>query len=378
MKKTTLSLLVLILLGTTAFSQESIPTEVPDVPAGWWQIPQTPVIFTFGGYVKTDMIHDFDAIGSPDFFDVSKIPTDGTDGETTHFNVKETRLKLDVKYPEKSLRAYIEGDFYGSGSSLRIRHAYVEYKGLLAGQTWSNFMDENIIPPTLDFEKPAAYAFARHGMIRYKQAVSDNSYFSVALEESIATGQAPMEAGKFENPLPDLTGRFRVTKDWGHIQVSGFLASIRYRFDSGAKEDVTLYGANLSGQFNFLKKDMLIYQVVYGPGIGRYRGGQSVALDQNGQLETLTDLGVTFGVQHYWSDSLSSLVVYNYGEVENTDGQPGSALESTNYFAANLIYHLMEGTFVGVEYLRGKREDVNGADGTANRLQMSVRHSFNM
>jgi hypothetical protein len=362
----------------TTFSQDTTSEEAPDLPAGWWQIPQTPVIFTFGGYVKTDMIHDFDAIGSPDFFDVSKIPTDGTDGETTHFNVKETRLKLDVKYPEKNLRAYIEGDFYGSGSSLRIRHAYVEYKGLLAGQTWSNFMDENIIPPTLDFEKPAAYAFARHGMIRYKRPVSDNSYFSVALEESNATGQAPLEAGKFENPLPDLTGRFRVTRDWGHIQVSGFLASIRYRFDSGAKKDVTLYGANVSGQFNFLKKDMLIYQVVYGPGIGRYRGGQSVALDQNGQLETLTDLGLTLGVQHYWSDSLSSLVVYNYGEVKNTEGQPASALESTNYFAANLVCHLMKGTFIGVEYLRGNRADLNGADGTANRLQMSVRYSFNM
>lgn len=378
MKKTTLSLLGCILLSTTTFSQESLPKDVLEIPPGWWQIPQTPVMFTFGGYVKMDMIHDFDAIGSPDYFDVSKIPTDGTDGETTHFNVKETRLKLDVKYPDKNLRAYIEGDFYGSGGSLRIRHAFVEYKGLLAGQTWSNFMDETIIPPTLDFEKPAAYAFARHGMIRYKHPISDNSYFGIALEESNASGQAPMEAGKFENPLPDLTARFRYSKDWGHIQLSGFLASIRYRFDSGAKEDVTLYGANLSGQFNFLKKDMLIYQVVYGPGIGRYRGGQSVALDQNGKLETLTDLGVTLGVQHYWSDSFSSLVVYNYGQVDNTDGQPGSALESSNYFAANLIYHVMKGTFVGVEYLRGTREDFNGADGSANRLQFSVRYSFNM
>ena len=378
LKKANLVICLCILISSPAFSQELESNEVLEVPSGWWQIPQTPVIFTFGGYVKTDMIHDFDAIGSPDFFDVSKIPTDGTKGETTHFNVKETRLKLDVKYPDKNLRAYIEGDFYGSGSTLRIRHAYVEYKGFLAGQTWSNFMDENIIPPTLDFEKPAAYAFARHGMLRYKHTISNNMYLGVALEEAKATGQAPMEAGKFENPLPDLTGRFRWTNDWGHIQVSGFLASIRYRFDSGAKDDVTLYGANLSGQFNFLEKDMLIYQVVYGPGIGRYRGGQSVALDQNGELETLTDLGLTLGFQHYWSDKLSTLVVYNYGEVENTDGQPGSALESSNYFAANLVYHLMKGTFVGVEYLRGKREDFNGADGNANRLQFSVRYSFNM
>ncbi|MDN3723560.1 DcaP family trimeric outer membrane transporter [Aequorivita sp. SDUM287046] len=378
MKINTLFLIICLLAGTTIFSQEEQAPQISELPAGWWQIPKTPVIFTFGGYVKTDLIHDFDAIDSPDFFDVSKIPTDGSKGESTHFNVKETRLKLDVKYPERGLRAYIEGDFYGSGSSLRIRHAYVEYKGLLAGQTWSNFMDENIIPATLDFEKPAAYAFARQGMLRYKHAISDDMYFGVALEESKATGQAPVQAGKFENPLPDLTGRFRVTKNWGHIQISGFLASIRYRYDAGNKDDITLYGGNLSGQFNFLKKDKIIYQVVYGPGIGRYRGGQSVALDQNGNLEPLTDLGLTFGIEHFWTDKLSSLLVYNYGKVENTAGQPTSALESTDYFAANLIYYVMNGTFIGVEYLRGNREDYNGADGTANRLQLSVRYSFNM
>jgi hypothetical protein len=215
-------------------------------------------------------------------------------------------------------------------------------------------------------------------MIRYKHTINDKMSLGIALEESNATGQAPQDAGQFENPLPDLTARFRVTEKWGHVQLSAFLASIRYRFDAGNKEDITLYGANLSGQFNLFKKDKIIYQAVYGPGIGRYRGGQSVALDQNGNLETLTDLGLTFGYEHYWNDKLSSLVVYNYGLVDNTDGQPGSALESTNYFAANVIYNIMKGTFVGVEYLRGHRADFNGADGTANRLQLSVRYSFNM
>jgi hypothetical protein len=365
-------------MGGTTYSQEKESTTEAELPVGWWQIPKSPVIFTFGGYVKADLIHDFNPIGSPDFFDVSKIPTDGSKGEATRFNVKETRLKLDVKHPEKGLRAYVETDFYGSGGSFRIRHAFVEYKGLLAGQTWSNFMDENIIPATLDFEKPAAYAFARHGMIRYKHDLTDNMYIGIALEESKSTGQAPPEAGNFENHLPDFTGRFRITEDWGHIQVSAFLASIRYRYTAGGTDDITLYGGNLSGQFNFLKKDKIIYQAVYGPGTGRYRGGQSVGLDQNGNLEALTDFGLTLGVEHHWNDKFSSLLVYNYGKIENKEGQIASAFESGTYFAANLLYNVMKGTFVGLEYLRGKRQDFDGADGSANRLQFSVRYSFNM
>ncbi len=378
MKKTNLFIAACLLLATLSFAQGSQTTNETDLPAGWWQIPKSPVIMTFGGYVKTDLIHDFDPIGSPDYFDVSTIPTNGAKGESTHFNVKETRFKLDVKDPGKGLRAYFEGDFYGSGSSFRIRHAYVEYKGLLAGQTWSNFMDETIIPPTLDFEKPAAYAFARHGMVRYKHAMGDNMYFAVALEESKAAGQAPAAPGTFENPLPDFTGRFRVTGDWGHVQISAFLATIRYRYATGEKDDVSLYGGNLSGQLNFLKKDKIIYQAVYGPGLGRYRGGLSVGLDENGQLQTITDLGLTLGVEHYWTDKLSSLVTYNIGTSDNTAGQAGSALYGTSYLAANLIYNIMKGTFVGVEYLRGQREDLDGDKGTANRLQFSVRYSFNM
>jgi hypothetical protein len=38
----------------------------------------------------------------------------------------------------------------------------------------------------------------------------------------------------------------------------------------------------------------------------------------------------------------------------------------------------MKWTFIGVEYLRGNRVDFNGEDGTANRLQLSFRYSFNM
>ena len=67
---------------------------------------------------------------------------------------KESRLFLDIRGPVegKELQMYIETDFYGSGSVLRLRHAYGRYGGLLAGQTWSTFVDESNFPNTIDFE----------------------------------------------------------------------------------------------------------------------------------------------------------------------------------------------------------------------------------
>jgi len=333
-----------------------------------------------GGYVKFDLIHDFNPIASPDYFDVSKIPTDGSEGESTHMHAKETRLFLDFRSPSKvgELRAYIEGDFYGTGGAFRFRHAFVEINGKwLAGQWWSNFMDENIIPSTLDFEKPAAYVFARHAMFRWKQKLSTDSYLAIALEEPSTNAQAPAEPGKFESPLPDLTARYRITKKWGHIQLSGFAAQLRYRFTAGGTDDVSLFGGNLSGQFNLLKKDKFICQIVYGPGVGRFRGGLSAGLDANGALEPITDMGATAGYQHFWNDSFSSLLVYNQGSVEATDGLPANDISKMNYFAANLIWHFTEQAFVGIEYLHGTREDISEEDGSANRLQFSVKYSFN-
>ena len=162
---------------------------------GWWEIPKTTVRMKIGGYVKFDLIHDFDPIGSPDYFDVSTIPTDGSKGETTHMHAKESRVFLDFRSPSKvgELRAYVEGDFYGTSGAFRLRHAFVEINNgkWLAGQWWSNFMDETIIPPTLDFEKPAAYAFARHAMFRWKQSLSADSYLAIAVEEPNTRAQTP-------------------------------------------------------------------------------------------------------------------------------------------------------------------------------------------
>ena len=357
-------------------------TDAPaEVPAGWWEIPKTTVRMKIGGYVKFDLIHDFDPIGSPDYFDVSTIPTDGSKGETTHMHAKESRVFLDFRSPSKvgELRAYVEGDFYGTSGAFRLRHAFVEINNgkWLAGQWWSNFMDETIIPPTLDFEKPAAYAFARHAMFRWKQSLSADSYLAIAVEEPNTRAQTPTEPGKFESPLPDLTARYRITKKWGHVQLSAFAAQLHYRFSAGGSDKVSLFGGNLSGQLNFHKKDKLIYQIVYGPGVGRFRGGFSAGLDENGDLKAITDIGMTAGIQHFWNDKFSSLLVYNQGSNDTTVGQPQTDISSMNYMAVNLIWHFVDNAFAGIEYLRGTREDINEEDGTANRIQFSVKYSFN-
>lgn len=374
-----LAVLAIMMVSGTMLAQAQADTAHTSLPPGWWYLPGTNTRMTVGGYVKADLIHDFKPIGSPNFFDVSKIPTDGSEGTSTHLQAMETRLFLDLRRDSRcgELRGYVEGDFYGSGNSFRLRHAYVAVgKRWLMGQTWSTFMDEDIIPPTLDFEKPAAYAFARHALVRYSHPIGDRSLLALALEEPSANIITPA-AGTTSNPLPDLAARFRHTGTWGHVQLSGFLGGALFEPDSGADQRITATGVNLSGAYKAGARDKFIAQVIYGPGIARYRFSHYAAPDAEGQIEPIIGIGGTIGFEHYWSDRWSSFAVLNYGTDEPQDGQPETDADLATYGAVNLLWHFADKAFAGVEYLHGLREDLMGDEGTADRIMLSIKMTLN-
>lgn len=98
-----------------------------------------------GGYGKFDVIHDFNAIGDTDQFDVATIPTDGQPGQNTRLHARQTRIDLDtiLSTGTSRYRVFVEGDFFNANdTSLRLRHAFAEIRPMTLGQTWTTFMDE--------------------------------------------------------------------------------------------------------------------------------------------------------------------------------------------------------------------------------------------
>jgi hypothetical protein len=237
-------------------------------------------VLTLGGRIKLDLIHDFDPIGSTDFFDPRQIPADGSLGQNTRIHAKETRLSLGIVGPVegRDLELVVEGDFYGASNGFRLRHAYGQYGCLLAGQTWTTFMDEDNIPSTIDFETPLAAPEVRQGLLRLSAGLSKRIQVAFGIEESDPeVVPPPGVAGKVEKTLPDFTARLRFTGGRGHVQLSGFVGQTRVRQTTGDPTDVTIGGVLVSARIRPVGSDAAYAEVAYGPGLGRYRGAVSAS-----------------------------------------------------------------------------------------------------
>ncbi len=335
----------------------------------------------FGGYVKVDLIHDFDEIGSTDSFDPRTIPTDdeSNPGTANRIHARETRVNLDLRGPTSigPFRAFVEGDFFSDQNGFRLRHAYGTVGPVLGGQTWSTFMDEDAMPQTLDFESPIAMPLIRQGLIRFTHDFEDGSYAAIAVEDPDSDVLTPAGvAGEVEEPTPDLTGRLRWKNELGHVQLGLFAGTARFDPDAGPADTVFLWGLNLATKITTVDRDNAIVQVTYGDGVGRYRGGITAAPDANGELEPVEVLAFLVGYQHHWSDEFRSNVCYSWGAGDVPAGAPLTTTEELEYLAANLIWQFCDRAWTGIEYLYGGRETADTRQGEAHRVQMSIRFDF--
>jgi len=381
--------------GAVAADGAAVPAAQPAAPAAQPAKPPDGFRvgdFTFkpGGRIKLDIIRDFDPIDNEDSFDTRTIPINANDRTNSNLIAKESRLSLDIrgKVDDHDVRMYLEGDFYGTSSAFRLRHAYGTWRGLLGGQTWSTFVDDDNLPRTIDFESPTAFAQIRQAQLRYTRK-NDRVSWAVAIEDNKSTIIVPDNIpGRAEFPSPDFATRVRVDFSKGHIFTSAFVGAARFRadglpdtdnFDDPDPDTVTLWGTALSANFSTYGRDTIYGVVTYGKGIGRYRGGITAVPDATGKLHAVEALAVMAGYEHFWATRWSTNAVYSTGEAAEQPFYTADVNRRLTYGAVNLLYWFLgDRGWMGVEYLYGKREvfDVEPNTGTAHRVQYAVR--FNL
>jgi hypothetical protein len=380
----------------TEFSEDTVAAprfnNIPLDPkyAGFFQLPGTQTILKIGGYFKTDFIYDLKPPGNTDAFVPSSfpIPQVVTVNNAT-VSVRPTRLSLDFRIPSTSIgevRFYVEGDLFGTNSTTpRLRHAYAQAKNFLVGQTFTNFMDPDGFPDTLDFQGPNGMVNLRNPQLRYGFALSPSTTFYISVEKpsSDVLFATPQFTSQPNAPAPDGAIRLRQEFERGHFQISGLFRSIAAFLPDGATGTVFGWGVNTSLGVRAFGRDNLIFAVVGGHGISRYiQDTSGLGIDAEptspGQphLEATPALGVEAAYQHYWLKTVRSSLVYSYAGVHNTDLAASATYNHGTYTAGNVIWNPYGSLNLGAELLYGWTMERNGQKANDPRIQFSAKYSF--
>jgi hypothetical protein len=369
--------------------------------------PATVEIYGFG---QADAIADFKQT-DPNWYDVvrpSRLPSFANQyGQDGHFylSARQSRLGARGTFPTGSgdVTAVFEIDMFGVGAdagrtTIRLRHAYGQWKTVGAGQTNSQFMDVDVFPNVLDYWGPNGMLFFRNVQVFWEPYKHGDSNARIAVENPGASGDGGIYADRIEVqnikprfPSPDFTGHYRRGEKWGYVQVGGALRYIGYD-DTLPNDQFRLsghvwgWGISASSKLNADPQDALHLQVVYGEGIQNYFNDAPVDVGLKKNLsnpvtpvvgKALPILGLVVYDDHTWNSKFSSSFGYSLVDVTNSDAQSPSAFHIGEYASGNLLFTPVKTVMMGGEFQWAHRK--NFSDGfkvNDYRLQFSFKYSF--
>ncbi|MDH3233903.1 MAG: porin [Alphaproteobacteria bacterium] len=383
-----------------------------------WKLPGTNTSMQIGGYAKLDIIYDIngntgDSIGLH--------PADGSPAANRqqHFRLhaRQSRFWIRTWTPTDwgELETHIQGDFFGAGGNqivsnsdtFRARHLYGRLGPVLAGQTWSAFMILESLPDVLDFSGPAGTTFIRQAQLRYTHSFGGGTTFVFSIENpetsvgaafnntlagsGVVLNGAPGGVATIgQDPIPDFIVGLTHTWGSGRASIRALFRQINYNDGISISDSVFAWG--ITGGFGWRfnnRRTAIGMSAYYGRGIGRYTAaaGNAIAVVANGagsafSLRTVAQYGGQIWIQHRWTDTLRSNLVY--GRIRNdyiqqvTGGKNagGSATQDNWTIHANLIWRPVPRVDIGVEYIYGFNGLVNSANGELHRVQVSFKYNF--
>ena len=340
-----------------------------------------------GGYLRLDFIHDFSPAGYPTAFIPSTIPVGRNLGvHTTVVDINPTRFSLDLRRSTElgELRVFYENDFFGGNTPepvYNLRHLYGQLHNLLVGYTYSNFLDVDTDPDTLDYQGPNGNTWATAAQVRYTQPFGRGQSLSFSAEGPLVDIQTNISQAVTASRTPDFTVKYRYEAEHGHAQISSVFRDLGGYAGAQSQAHVFGWGITLAGAHSVGARDSIMAQANYGDGIGHYIVdlfglGVDAGFNAQGHLVAIPGFGVYGAYQHYWNKDWRSTATYGYNRIDNVYSEPPEAFRSSQYAAANLIWHIRSTISVGGELLYGTHLEKSGALGNDTRVQMAIQYDL--
>lgn len=334
------------------------------------------------GYARLNMSYDFDADRAVSTRAGSF--SGGDEDVTGHFGADAQQSRLGVKVKHSSgLAVTVEGDFRGAGNSagsLRLRHAYGEYNGFLAGRYWSNFTSFVGNTPTLDFDSLAGTAGSQD---RAEQVRYTTGALSFAIEDPAAQ---TIQDGTGRTSAPAISAKLEDSA--GALGYSAAVLASQVTSDDGSIDDSAV-GYAMFGALSFQLSNMFSIQgaLNYTDGASGYLwrsgdnyNGASAYMDGN-SIETIEGYGGSIGVSMDLGGGRSINLGYGMTELDLDDAVAASSLtggdaESNQNVMLNYMWTPIQNVMMGVEYGYFDQETVDGDSTDANRLLFAAQYNF--
>ena len=380
---------------------------------------------TVGGYLKLMMIYDtdgyIDSKAHPfngDLMGGYDPPLDGTaiassdgrmeaEGEKFRMTGRESRLFVKTKTQTDSglLQTHFEGDFYGGSTNstdtwsnseaLRLRHAYGSLtRGshvLLAGQTWSTFMDLAAGVPDMDIAGDPGFTFVRQAQVRYQYNLRPGHYIAAAIENpdrGLTAAGPPFfsNAGVSKDAFPDFVLKYFYANKMLTLSPRLIVRQFDLTNSTTDQSDTAMaWGAALSSSIKAGSKVKFYVTLMYGDGLGRYGGLGNIAgagLTADDKVQTVGFMSVNGGLTVKLSDTVNWTI--GAGWAENDDDAYtgsdavllGSATKTAQGYHTNLKWAITPAFEWAIGAAKYEREVMDGREGDMIRYQSYFKYDF--
>jgi hypothetical protein len=354
-------------------------------------IPGTDVRWLVAGYLQLDAIWTRRELtgDEQDTFLVSAIPFDPASANT-RLNIRASQINFLTQTPTPigPITTVVQADLfrYDAGAKPNLNLALVDLnRNVTVGKAYATFMDDAVLPTTLDYNGPSGAVFVRQWLARVSVPIGESVRVEAAVEQpkddESAAGRVLSASTSADRP--DFAARARYESDRLHLQLSGVSSATRGQLDvlgnTVASKRFDGAGASASAAITLANGDRVLGQATTGRGIARYFNDGlssvgSVALTPSG-LEQIRVSGAFLYYERNWSDRWKSTFGGSVLWSGGTDGRrPASDLKQLDYVSANLVYRLARNLFVGGEVLWGRATEVSGERADDTRVQVSVRY----
>ncbi|OTG83814.1 DcaP family trimeric outer membrane transporter [Acinetobacter sp. ANC 4648] len=336
------------------------------------------------GFVRADAEYQFKG-GNGIFNRINTVDKLASNEDRFYSTATTSRIGLDFTAPvtDAKVGGKIEIDFRGSGDTVRIRHAYLNYNNWLIGQTTSSFLSTETQPEMLDFNAPLGIGTFRTPMVRYSDKINATTQYQVGLEQGRADNRFPAATGKVSHKFADGSGLITARALIQEVRAREGLVILDpvTKKESGYNSayDDTSFGWGVGLGANYKLSEQLLLNADYSHVKGDdkfllYTDSAYTANAAKTDIKLNEFNAVTVGATYKINPKLRSTLGYGaifYDDVAKTQN------DTLQQGWLNVMYNPTKPVTLGAEYVYGERELGNGdIGGRDSRLGVMAKYDF--